>query len=250
MNHHNILCVILNALILFFYSFGMETQREEVAKQLIAMHNIKEQEKKLLEEIIKAYPEWLKINPSSIKTMQETDFSIYTPDYFKNLLQVLEIFKRTGQASQHEETLKNQAILYITYVAINNIQWPTIDDKLIYMNNCFQQYALSYLQAAWERYKPTMAIILTPQAEKTEEEPLLGRVEELSSEEEEKSIAEEFPTSSSTQQKITQKSHRQFEKRLSSPKKPEPQPNIFTRTIHYIWSGMSSILKWFFSWFR
>jgi hypothetical protein len=251
MKYNSSYAAVFSMIMIFFYSFSMETpSKEEFAKQLVATRKIEIEEKELLEKIIDAYPGWIQLNPTYKRTMQETDFSIYTPKYFENLIQVLEIFKRTGKAAQHEETLKKQAILYITYVATNNILWPTIEDKLIQVNNCFEQYTLPYLKAAWERYKPTMVISTIPS--NIEEPPYKpGTVEELSSEgEEEKNIVEEFPTPTTTPQTQKKESPRQFEQTKYSPKKPESQPNIFTRAINFIWNGISSVFKWIFSWFR
>jgi hypothetical protein len=223
----------------------METpSKEEISKQLIISHNVEKQEKKLLKEIIEGYPGWVQLYPSYQQTMQNTNFAIYTPEYFKNLIQVLEIFKKTGNATQHEETLKQQAILYITYVGINNEQWPTIKDKLSHINNCFQQYTLSYLQETWERYRPKIVVSVIP-SDIEEPQYATATIEEIFSDEEEGLTIPEKPTPS-IETPILKKEYKKTVLPSEQPQQPqEPKTGWLTKIWNSIYSFLENIYYFF-----
>src|SRR5260221_3135431 len=124
MKNYNVLYTIFGVSIICCYSFCMKQTKaklpHQLSKQLIVTHNIQKQEKKLLQDIIDGYPHWIQLNPSYQQTMQATNFSIYTPTYFKDFIQSLKISEKTGEAAQIKRALENQAELYITHVSMNN----------------------------------------------------------------------------------------------------------------------------------
>ncbi len=256
MKSYNVLCTLFAISIICSDSFCMKQPKkilpQKISQQLIVTHNVEKQETELLNNIIEYYPAWAHINDPDQKKLNAIDFTVYTPQYFKDSIKVLSTFK-TGETTEYENTLKQQAVLYITYVATNNKQWPTINDKLSHIKECFQQYTLSYLEATWERYRPKMVITTTPSI--AEELPYeKGTVEEVSSEEEEKTILEKPIPSIKTQNikeihtKITKQPY-SAKATKGEPKQPK-QSSIIYHAINFIWNGISSVFKWVFSWFK
>lgn len=257
MKYYNFLSIFFGVSIICCYSFCMNPPKrlpQQISKQLITTHNVEKQEKELLNNIIEYYPEWAYINDPDQKKLNLINFAVYTPQYFQDSIKVLRTFK-SGETTDYGNTLKQQSLLYITHVAMNNELWPTIEDKLIHINNCFQEYTLSYLQETWERYKPTMVISTIP-AEIEELPYEKGTVEEIPSEEEEaeEKVIEEQPLSQTKQERQTNISPRQYEKKTNikpaSSREPKKQPNIIYRAINFMWSGISSLFKWMVSWFK
>lgn len=211
-----------------------------------------EQEKTLLKGIIETYPGWVNLNPGYQQTMATANFSIYNPAYLKNFILMLENYE--PQTNYYKNGL-SQVILYITHVAMNNEQWPTIEDKLSYIQKCFQQHTLDYLKATWELYRPKMAINIPSKEENLPLEET-GYVEEIFSEEEEeeeeggKTITEQ-PISTITPQRSPITSSQPTLQPTTQPAQPEEQPNIIYRAINFIWNGISSIftsIRSFFGW--
>jgi hypothetical protein len=241
MKYHNVLYAVLSTFAISFHSFNMEVpSREDAAKQLVATREIKEEEKKkkLLEEIIKQIPYLEKENEPLIDN----------PEYFHDLYEGITITTNISTKTALSNRLEKDAKILINTTAAN--KKLTVEEKLTHIEKYLSPNILFYLQKTWENNLPKYMVTLTPKEEE-KEEPLMGRVEELSSEEEEeKSILEELPTSTTIQRTLKKESPRQFARREQSPREPKKQPNIFTRTINFIWNGISSIFKWIFSWFR
>ena len=230
-----------SAFIIVFNACGMEssTLPQQISRQLIVAHSTEQKEKELLEDIIKYHPHQ---NPN-------IDFSIYTPLYFQELAGAIKITENKKQdPAIYNNRLKEDAITYINYVATNQ-QWPTVEDKLTQIKACLLDKTLFYLETTLRHNQPTMVISVIPKEEPGQES---GTVEEMSSEEESEEFSTQEPTTPTTavhQQASSTAQQPTFNKALPKRFIPrEPQPNIFTQFISFVWTGIANTFNYLLSW--
>jgi len=243
---------------IFFFFFlmnidmhGMEPSHKKllIPLQKVSYEKTKQNEKeKYLNLIIESKPE---IN-------RYLDYSIYTPQYFKDLNLAK---KQSTDPKIYEEKLKSEALIFINYVAANQ-EWPNPKEKLEYIEDCLGDDTLLYLKAAWDQIS-----IISLKTEIPEYVPEKGTVEEVSEEEpsktepktQEKTIEEQpiksYQAPESIKRKSTVATTQPSPQKETKPEEPS-SPGFLSRvttaisqTASFVWHSITGFITYIYNFF-